>query len=95
LASVSVFLLELENSLAGARIDMPKKKLSRAKMCKEEVLAAIQEYPSCKAVKEVAISEVAADSVWRVTSSIVEASSSKRPTTLYGMLKTSFGNNMS
>jgi hypothetical protein len=69
LASVSVFLLELENSLAGARIDMPKKKLSRAKMCKE-VLAAIQEYPGCKAVKEVAISEVAdtaADSVWRVT----------------------------
>jgi hypothetical protein len=48
---------------------MSKKKLSRAKMCRK-VLAAIQEYPGCKDVKEVAISEVAdtaADSIWRVT----------------------------
>ena len=48
---------------------MSKRKLSRAKMC-SEVLAAIQEYPGCKDVKEVAISEVAdtaADSIWRVT----------------------------
>ena len=48
---------------------MPKKKLSRAKMCKN-VLAAIREYPGCKAVKEVTISEIAdtaADSIWRVT----------------------------
>jgi hypothetical protein len=48
---------------------MSKKKLSRAKMCRK-VLAAIQEYPGCKDIKEVAISEVAdtaADSIWRVT----------------------------
>ena len=48
---------------------MPKKKLSRAKMCKK-VLAAIRDYPGCKAVKEVTISEIAdtaADSIWRVT----------------------------
>jgi hypothetical protein len=47
---------------------MSKKKLSRTKMCRK-VLAAIQEYPGCKDVKEVAISEVAdtaADSTWRV-----------------------------
>jgi hypothetical protein len=47
---------------------MSKKKLSRAKMCRK-VLAAIQEYPGCKDVKEVAISEVAdpaAASIWRV-----------------------------
>jgi hypothetical protein len=48
---------------------MNKTKLSRAKMSKK-ALAAIQEYPGCKAVKEVTISEVAdtaADSIWRVT----------------------------
>jgi hypothetical protein len=48
---------------------MPKTKLSRAKMCRK-VRAAIQEYPGCKAVKKVAISEItdtAAESIWRVT----------------------------
>ena len=48
---------------------MSKKKLSRAKMCRK-VLTAIREYPGCKDVKEVTISEVAdtaADSIWRVT----------------------------
>jgi hypothetical protein len=48
---------------------MQKIKLSRVKMCRK-VLAAIQEYPGCKAVKEVTISEVAdtaAESIWRVT----------------------------
>ena len=48
---------------------MAKTKLSRAKMCKK-ILAAIQEYPGCKGVKEVSIAEVAdtaAESIWRVT----------------------------
>ncbi|MCU1294323.1 MAG: hypothetical protein JWP08_3173 [Bryobacterales bacterium] len=48
---------------------MFKTKLSQAKMC-EKVLAAIQEYPGCNAVKEVSISEAAdtdAESIWRVT----------------------------
>jgi hypothetical protein len=75
---------------------MSKTKLSRAKMCRK-VLAAIQEYPGCKAVKEITISEVAdtaADSVWRVTVIDSGVSRSKRPTTLHGMFKKSFGNNM-
>jgi hypothetical protein len=48
---------------------MAKTKLSRAKMCKK-ILAAIQEYPGCKDVKEVSVAEVAdtaAKSIWRVT----------------------------
>jgi hypothetical protein len=48
---------------------MPKMKLSRAKLCRK-LLAAIQDYPGCKAVKEVSIAEVAdtaAASIWRVT----------------------------
>jgi hypothetical protein len=60
--------LAIGNSPA-AKVPMPKTKLSRAKL-RIRVLAAIQQYPGCKAVKEVAISEVAdtaADSIWRVT----------------------------
>jgi hypothetical protein len=48
---------------------MAKTKLSRAKMCKK-ILAAIQDYPGCKGIKEVSIGEVAdtaAESIWRVT----------------------------
>jgi hypothetical protein len=48
---------------------MAKTKLSRAKMSKK-ILAAIQQYPGCKGVKEVSIAEVAdtaAESIWRVT----------------------------
>jgi hypothetical protein len=48
---------------------MAKTKLSRAKICKK-ILAAIQEYPGCKDVKEVSIAEVAdteVESFWRVT----------------------------
>jgi hypothetical protein len=74
---------------------MSKTKLSRAKMGRK--VAAIQAYPGCKAVKEVAISEVAIQPQTvsgESQSSIVGASKSKRPTTLHGMFKTSFGNNM-
>ena len=53
LGSDSAFFVPLGNSPA-----MPKTKLSRAKMCRN-VFAAIQEYPGCKAAKEVKISEVA------------------------------------
>jgi hypothetical protein len=48
---------------------MKKTKLSRAKMG-AKVLAAIQKYPGCKAVKEVNIAEIAdtaAKAIWRVS----------------------------
>lgn len=48
---------------------MPKTKMSREKLCRQ-ILAAIQEYPGCKDVKEVSIAEIgdtAAESIWRVT----------------------------
>ena len=97
LGSVSAFILvPLGTRRAGARIHMAKTKLSRAKMCKK-ILAAIQEYPGCKDVKEVSVAEVAdtaAKSIWRVTVVDSGVLKSKRPTTLRGMFNKSFGNNM-
>jgi hypothetical protein len=63
------FLGEVRQLAARRKVSMSITKLSRTKMC-SKILAAIQKYPGCKAVKEVSIAEVAdtvADSIWRVT----------------------------
>ena len=75
---------------------MSKKKLSRAKMCRK-VLAAIQEYPGCKDVKEVASRRwlILPQPVFGESPlSIAGVLRSRRPTMLHGMFNKSFGNNM-
>jgi hypothetical protein len=60
-------------------------------------IAAVQEYPGCKDVREVSVAEIAdiaAKTIWRVSVSDSGVSRSRKPIMLPGTFSESFGNNM-